>query len=100
MTVFSFFVSCSKDSGDEKAKNEVTILNMAYNPVSITVPANTNVTWTNNDDSPHTVTSNTGLFTSGMLNKGMTFSYKFTSAGIFQYYCTLHPNMTGTIIVQ
>jgi len=99
LSIFSFTGSCSKDSSDT-GKNEIIIKNLAFTPSSLTVPVNTTVTWVNNDDSPHTVTSNTNLFDSGMLNKGQTYTHQFTAPGIYDYFCTIHPQMTGTVIVQ
>jgi plastocyanin len=62
------------------------------------VPVGTTVTWTNNDPSQHTATS-TGNFDSGVLAQGGTFSFTFDTAGTYDYICSLHPNMTGQIVV-
>jgi plastocyanin len=80
--------------------NEVFIQNMAFNPGTITVAANTTVKWTNKDATAHTVTSNTGLFDSGSIAKDGTFSHLFASPGSYSYKCTFHPSMTATIIVN
>ncbi len=80
--------------------NAVTIQNLAFSPAALTVAVGTTVTWTNNDATTHTVTSKTGLFDSGPLNKGGTFSYTFNSKGVFEYHCTIHPSMNGTVTVQ
>ncbi len=76
---------------------EVFIQGLAFNPSSITVAANTTVTWTNKDGVSHTVTSNTGLFDSGLIGTNGTFSFKFTAAGTYPYHCTPHPSMTATV---
>src|SRR5712692_4617853 len=72
----------------------------AYVPNPVSVSAGTTVTWTNNDDVPHTSTSTTGVFDSGNVPAGGSYSLKFQSAGSFSYYCIYHPRMVGTIIVQ
>lgn len=77
--------------------SEVFIQGFAYNPSSITVAANTTVTWTNKDAVSHTVTSNNGTFDSGLIGPNGTFSFKFTAAGSYQYHCTPHPSMTATV---
>ncbi len=89
----------STSSGSPGA-NEVWIQNMAFNPSSITVAVNTTITWTNKDAVAHTVTSNTGLFESGNLNSGATYSHKFTAAGSYSYKCSIHPSMTATVTVH
>ena len=86
--------------------NQVFIQGMAFNPASITVTAGTTITWTNKDNTTHTATSGVpnspdGLFSSGNLNNGGTFSFKFSNTGTFKYYCLIHGSMmTATIIVQ
>ena len=73
-----------------------------FSPATITVVigVNNTVVWTNKDNVPHTVTSATKAFDSGNLNAGDTFSYTFTAAGIYQYFCSYHPWMKGTVIVK
>jgi plastocyanin len=78
----------------------VTIKDFAYSPATLTISVGTTVVWENQDSVPHTVTSDTGLFDSGTLSNGGTFSFTFTSPGTFNYGCTIHPYMHGTIIVQ
>ncbi len=78
----------------------MTIENLAFSPAALTVPIGTTVIWTNNDATTHTVTSNTGLFDSGSLNNGATFSFTFNTKGTFEYHCTIHTTMHGTITVQ
>jgi plastocyanin len=76
--------------------------NLAFSPASLTVNAGDTVTWTNHDQAPHTVTTTSGpaSFASSNLNQGDTFSYTFTKAGVYHYYCTIHPNMTGMVTVN
>jgi plastocyanin len=71
-----------------------------FGPVTLTVSVGTTVTWVNNDDDLHTVTSTQGLFASPGLDHGDTFSYRFTAPGTYSYFCALHPHMKGTVIVQ
>ncbi len=78
---------------------QVQIVNFAYTPANIQVKAGTTVTWTNQDTAPHTVTFKNGMKDSGVLQKGQTFSYTFTTPGAYQYYCTVHPYMTATVTV-
>jgi plastocyanin len=78
----------------------VTIGNFTFKSPVLTVKPGTTVTWTNGDDIPHTVTSNSGLFKSKVLDTGDKFSFTFAKAGQFGYFCSLHPHMTGTIIVK
>jgi plastocyanin len=80
--------------------NEVFIQGMAFTPASITITAGTTITWTNKDAIGHTVTSNTNLFNSGTLSTGGTFSFTFAKAGTYSYYCSIHPSMVGSVIVN
>ena|SRR5579859_3354749 len=80
---------------------QANITSYRFDPGVITVAVGTTVTWTNLDDVPHTVTSTDKHFkSSGALDKGDAFSYTFTAPGIYPYYCTVHPFMTGKVIVQ
>jgi plastocyanin len=74
--------------------------NFMFAPASITVKAGTTVTWTNRDEEPHTVVSVSGLFRSGALDTNESFSFKFDRPGTYQYVCTIHPRMIGTIVVE
>jgi plastocyanin len=80
----------------------VSIVDFAFNPKTITVPVGTTVRWTNTGNAPHTVTSTSSpkAFDSGTLNSGDTFQHTFTTAGQFPYRCSIHPSMTGTVIVE
>ena len=78
----------------------VTIADFAFSPNSITVQAGTTVTWVNNDTVPHTATGNNGEFDTGQIAPGGSASITFDSAGTFAYFCSIHPNMTASIIVQ
>lgn len=71
-----------------------------FMPKTLTVKVGTTVTWTNASSAPHTVTSDTGLFDSGVVNPNGTFSFTFTKAGTYKYHCSIHLYMHGTIIVK
>jgi plastocyanin len=78
----------------------VSIDNFTFKAPVVTVTPGTTVTWTNGDDIPHTVVSKDGAFKSKVLDTGDRFSFTFAKAGQFGYFCSLHPHMTGTIIVK
>jgi plastocyanin len=78
----------------------VTIGNFTFKNPTLTVKPGTTVTWTNADDIPHTVVSKDGAFKSKVLDTGDRFSFTFAKAGQFGYFCSLHPHMTGTVIVK
>ena len=80
--------------------NTVSIANFAFSPATLPIPAGTTVTWTNNDSTTHTVTSDNGVFDSGNLAPNATFSYTFSNAGTFAYHCSIHTSMTGKIVVK
>jgi plastocyanin len=82
------------------ANAAVKIDNFVFGPQTLTVPVGTTVTWTNSDDIPHTSVSTDGVFKSKVLDTDEKFSYKFDKAGTYPYYCTIHPKMTGTVVVQ
>ena len=71
-----------------------------YAPVNVRVPAGSWVTWSNSGEDAHTVTADDGSFDSGELNPSEGYSYFFTEAGTYAYVCTLHPWMTGQVIVS
>lgn len=83
-----------------QTSHDVTIQNFAFTPQTLTVPVNTTVTWTNMDAVTHTVTSDSGVFTSGNMATNGTFSFKFTAAGTYPYHCSIHTYMTASIVVQ
>jgi plastocyanin len=83
------------------AIKRVTIKNFAFSPASITVKVGTTVIWTNGDQDPHNVISqqSRGPLRSPTMNKGNTYKYTFTKTGRYAYVCTIHPSMTGTVVV-
>jgi plastocyanin len=79
----------------------VDIRDFAYSPNSVTIAVGDTVTWTNQDDVPHTATAtDQSVLQSGTISPGSSFSQTFETAGEFPYHCEFHPNMSGTIIVQ
>jgi plastocyanin len=79
----------------------VKIDNFSFGPATITIPAGSTVTWTNDDDVPHVVTSDDNkMFKSKALDTDDHFSFTFTKPGTYNYYCAIHPKMTATIVVQ
>jgi plastocyanin len=82
------------------ANAEVKIDNFSFGPQTVTVPVGATVIWINHDDIPHTVVSTDGLFKSKVRDTDETFSYTFTKAGTYPYFCSVHPKMTGKVVVQ
>jgi len=80
--------------------NTVTIDNFTFTPKELTVPVGTTVKWVNHDDIPHTVVDTNKSFRSKPLDTDDAFSFRFSTAGTFNYFCSLHPQMVGKIIVQ
>lgn len=79
---------------------QVTISNFSFGPATVTVPAGTTVAFTNQDSITHTVTAADGSFDSSNLQPGAQFSYTFTTPGTYSYHCSIHPFMTGQVVVQ
>jgi plastocyanin len=82
------------------AEMEVKIDNFTFAPQRLVVKAGTTITWINDDDIPHTVASSTKLFKSSALDTKDKFSFTFTTPGAYEYFCSLHPHMTGAIVVE
>ena len=100
-TLLLFAGSPSVRANNQPAANAaVKIDNFVFGPQTITVPVGTTVTWTNSDDIPHTSVSTDGVFKSKVLDTDEKFSFKFDKAGTYPYYCTIHPKMTGKVVVQ
>ena len=78
----------------------VTIDNFSFTPKEITVAKGTTVIWTNHDDVPHTVVSPDKAFRSKALDTDEQFSFTFSDAGTFGYFCSVHPMMTGKVTVK
>ncbi|HEX7033106.1 MAG TPA: cupredoxin domain-containing protein [Nitrososphaera sp.] len=71
----------------------------SYDPNPVEIGVGETVAWQNDDDTVHTATSNDGTFDSKMLRRGEVFSFTFEEEGEFPYYCNIHPNMKGTVVV-
>ena len=79
---------------------KVQIDQYAFLPQRITVRAGATVTWNNKDDVPHTVASGSKVFKSKALDTADKFSFTFTTPGTYDYFCSVHPHMTGAVVVE
>jgi plastocyanin len=79
---------------------DVKIDNFSFGPQTLTVSVGTTVVWTNRDDIPHTVVSTDGVFKSNVRDTDEKFSFTFNKAGTYPYFCSVHPKMTGKVVVQ
>jgi len=86
----------------QPASVDVKIDNFSFGPATLTVTVGTTITWTNRDDIPHTVVSadDPKVFKSKVLDTDEKFSYTFAKPGTYPYYCSIHPKMTGKVVVQ
>ena len=89
-----FPMSARSDGGAQ-----VSVDNFTFSPATLTVAKGTEVTWTNQDDIPHSIVAKQGAFRSKVIDTEGKYSFTFASAGEFAYFCGLHPHMTGTIVV-
>jgi plastocyanin len=87
-------------SAQQAQAAEVKIDNFSFSPATLTVAAGTTVTWVNHDDIPHTVVSTDKVFKSKVMDTDEKFSFTFTKAGEYPYFCGIHPKMTGKVVVQ
>ncbi len=88
-------------AGEAATPGAITIDNFTFNPQGLTVKAGTTITWTNKDDIPHGIASTNNAFKkSKALDTDDSFSFTFTAPGTYQYFCYLHPHMTGAIVVE
>ena len=85
---------------EKPATNAVTIDNFSFGPMELTIPAGTEVTWINRDDIPHVIMSVDHKFRSRALDTDDKYSFKFQDPGTYEYFCAVHPKMTGKIIVK
>src|SRR3984957_1186433 len=81
-------------------KAEVKIENFNFSPAALKVKAGTQITWTNGDDIPHTVVSDGQAFKSKVLATGEKFTFTADKPGTYSYSCSIHPNMTGKVVVE
>jgi plastocyanin len=95
--------SASSSSSGQSSTGTINIANMMFTPSQISIAKGGTVTWTNNDSTTHTVVddlSNVGGPASGNIAPGSTYSFTFNKTGSFQYHCSIHPSMRGTIVVK
>ena len=95
--------SASPDSSamtPQPATSDVKVDNFSFGPATLTVTVGTTVTWTNRDDIPHTVVSTEKVFKSKVLDTDEKFSFTFDKAGTYPYFCSIHPKMTGSVVVH
>lgn len=99
-TVLLVYPTRAKSEDAKASPTEVRVDNFTFGPDTLTVPVNSSVTWVNKDDVPHVIASNDGVFKSKALDTDDKYSYTFTKAGTYPYYCSIHPKMVGKIVVQ
>ena len=87
-------------SAARAAEITARIDNFTFEPATLTVKAGTTVTWINEDDIPHTVVATNRAFRSKALDTDDKFSFTFTTPGTFEYFCSLHPHMQGSVVVE
>jgi amicyanin len=87
------------DSPASQGGTAVSITNFKFNPATLTVPVGATVTWTNQDEEPHSVAGKDGSFHSPGMDTHGTYSFTFTTPGSYDYICSIHPFMTGTVVV-
>lgn len=92
------FAVCGPGVG-RAAEMNVKIENFTFEPETLTVPVGTKVTWVNDDDIPHLVSEKDGKFRSKALDTDDSYSETFSAPGTVEYYCAIHPHMTGKIVV-
>jgi len=91
----------ANEQSTSNGEYQVKIDNFSFGPATLTVPLGATVTWTNQDDVPHNIVSSEGkILKSPVLDTDQKFSYTFTKAGTYPYYCGIHPKMTGKVIVE
>ncbi|HEX5281313.1 MAG TPA: cupredoxin family copper-binding protein [Micropepsaceae bacterium] len=94
------FLATCPVMGESAGRNTITIRNFTFSPNSLTISAGAAVTWKNLDGEPHTVGSDQGLFRSEALDEGDSYTFKFDKAGAYRFICSIHPTMSGTIVVK
>ncbi|MGO9398313.1 MAG: cupredoxin family copper-binding protein [Xanthobacteraceae bacterium] len=95
-----FVAALLPPAGAQDAPAAVAIDNFTFDPQKLTVKAGTTVTWTNKDDIPHAIAAVNKQFRSKALDTDDAYSFTFTTPGSYDYFCSLHPHMTGTVVVE
>jgi plastocyanin len=96
----SISLHTEKGAAADPAPVDIKIDNFTFAPQRLIVRSGTTVIWRNRDDTPHAVASSTRLFKSKALDTDDTYAFTLTTAGTYEYFCSLHPQMTGTIVVE
>jgi len=92
--------SFAATAGQEKPATEVKIDNFVFAPNTVTIAAGTTIRWTNRDDIPHNVVAEDKSFKSKVMDTDESFTYTFAKPGTYTYFCSIHPKMTGKVVVQ
>jgi plastocyanin len=101
LTAGTSAILAESSGGNPAGGAAIKIDNFSFGPATVTIPAGSTVTWTNNDDVPHVVSSDDNkMFKSKALDTDDHFSFTFTKPGTYNYYCAIHPKMTAKIVVQ
>lgn len=100
MSAAALVLAANLPAGTKAGPDMVKIDNFSFTPQTLTVHPGTKVTWVNKDDVPHTVTSTDKKFKSRALDTDEQFSFTFSTTGTYNYFCSVHPHMTGKIIVH
>ena len=85
---------------DDSSSYVISIKDFQFSPRMITIHSGSKVTWTNKDEEPHKVVEVNSTFTSQPLDTDNSFTYEFDAPGTYEYFCSLHPHMTGKIVVE
>jgi plastocyanin len=94
----SLIAAASVSAAD--AAHTIVVKSFMFTPMTMTVKAGTKITWTNQDEEPHTISSDEGVFRSPAIDTDESYSYQFDKPGTYHYTCTIHPRMVGTITVE
>jgi plastocyanin len=95
-----WLVSAAAPADAPPADTRILIKDFMFTPMELKTAVGVPVTWVNQDDEPHTVVSDSGLFRSGALDTGGQFTFKFDKPGTYHVFCSIHPQMAATIIVE
>jgi plastocyanin len=95
-----WLVGAGASVADPAQGDRILIKDFMFTPMALTTKVGVEVTWVNQDDEPHTVVSDTGLFRSGALDTGNSYTFKFDKPGTYHVFCSMHPQMTATIVVE
>jgi len=100
VAMLTWFGVCRPATAETPETTNIVVKNFMFMPMSVTVATGSTVTWSNQDQEPHTVVSDTGLFRSSAIDTNESFSFKFDQPGTYHFMCSIHPQMVGTIVVQ